>query len=405
MTKLWLALTTLALPAVINGGCNPERGRSPAALVRDSAGIRIVENAENGWPADRDWRLAAQPTLDIGVYAGDPSYELFQVAGALRLSDGRIVVANGGSREIRFYSAASEFISAVGRQGGGPGEFQDLVALRLLPGDSLLAYDWGLQRLSLFDPQGNFVRTYLLQLLSEGGYPDYVTAFDDGSLLVAVEQYFQASGVESGVHRNNLLYLRCDGQGVQIDTLGQFPGTESFTSIESDGVLGGPLAFGRRPQGAVHGAGFYFGPSDSYEIGYYTVEGELQRLIRLQVSNPAVTADDIERYKEREYATAPDETYRALVERLLSVQPYPETMPAYGEFVVDVEGNLWVAEYRNWGEGARRWHVFDPDGALLGVVEMPSGFTAYQVGSDFVLGSWRDESDVEHVRLFELIKE
>jgi hypothetical protein len=390
---------------VLSGGCGSEGNRSPAAVVRDSAGIRIVENAEHGWPAGRGWRLTAEPMLDIGVFAGNPDYELFQVAGALRLSDGRIVVANGGSRELRIYSAAGEFVSAVGREGGGPGEFQDLVALSSLVGDSLLAYDWGLQRVSAFDPQGNFVRSHPLQLLGEGGYPDYVTAFDDGSLLVAVEQFFQPGGVESGVHRNNLLYLRCDNQGVLLDTLGQFSGSESFTSIESDGVLGGPLAFGRQPQGAVHGAGFYFGPSDSYEIGYYTIEGALRQLIRLQVSNPAVTPDDIERYKERESATAPDDTYRMLVERLLSVQPYPETMPAFGELVVDVEGNLWVAEYRSWGDDARRWHVFDLDGVLLGDVEMPAGFTAYQIGSDFVLGSWRDESDIEHIRLYGLVKE
>jgi hypothetical protein len=405
MRRLRFALATLALLQSVTVGCGTEEARTPTAVVRDSAGIRIVENAEHGWPEGRDWRLAAEPRLDIGVFAGDPDYELFQVAGALRLSDGRIVVANGGSRELRIYGASGEFVSAVGREGGGPGEFEDLVALRLLAGDSLLAYDWGLQRVSVFDSRGDFVRANLLQLLSEGGYPDYVTPFDDGSLLVAVEQISQPGGVESGVHRNNLLYLRCDNQGVLVDTLGQFSGSESFTNIESDGVLGGPLAFGRRPQGAVHGAGFYFGPSDYYEIGYYTIEGELRRLIRLQVSNSAVTPDDIERYKERESATAPDETYRTLVERLLSVQPYPETMPAYGELVVDVEGNLWVAEYRNWGDDARRWHVFDPDGALLGVVEMPAGFTAYQIGTDFVLGSWRDESDVEHIRLYELIKD
>jgi hypothetical protein len=395
MTRTSLALTSLALTAVLCVGCAPEGSESPAAVVRDSAGIRIVENAEHGWRDGRSWRLAAEPTLEIGVFAGDPDYELFHVAGAVRLSDGRIVVANGGSRELRIYSAAGDFVTAVGREGGGPGEFQDLVALRPLGGDSLLA----------FDSQGGFVRTYLLQLLGEGGYADYVTAFDDGSLLVAVEQGSQPGGVESGVHRNNLLYLRCDDQGVLVDTLGQFVGSETFTSIENDGVLGGALAFGRQPRGAVYGAGFYFGPSDSYEIGYYTIEGELQQLIRLQVSNPALTPDDIEHYREREYATAPDEVYRRAVERLLAVQPYPETMPAYGEFVVDAEANLWVAEYRNWGADNRRWHVFGPDGALLGVVEMPAGFSVYQIGSDFVLGSWRDESDIEHVSLYELIKE
>jgi hypothetical protein len=48
--------------------------------------------------------------------------------------------------------------------------------------------------------------------------------------------------------------------------------------------------------------------------------------------------------------------------------------------------------------------VFDPAGVYLGDVEMPERFRVFQIGADFVLGQWRDEDDVEHVRLYPLIK-
>jgi hypothetical protein len=42
---------------------------------------------------------------------------------------------------------------------------------------------------------------------------------------------------------------------------------------------------------------------------------------------------------------------------------------------------------------------------MLGVIETPERFTIHQIGDDFVLGSWADELDIEHVRLYQLIKQ
>jgi hypothetical protein len=35
---------------------------------------------------------------------------------------------------------------------------------------------------------------------------------------------------------------------------------------------------------------------------------------------------------------------------------------------------------------------------------MPERFLVFAIGSDWVIGRWRDELDVEHVRLYELHK-
>ena len=48
--------------------------------------------------------------------------------------------------------------------------------------------------------------------------------------------------------------------------------------------------------------------------------------------------------------------------------------------------------------------MFDPEGRLLGSVQMPERFRPTHIGADFVLGVARDEMDVERVRLYTLEK-
>lgn len=51
------------------------------------------------------------------------------------------------------------------------------------------------------------------------------------------------------------------------------------------------------------------------------------------------------------------------------------------------------------GTTGRAWIVFDPEGRLLATVELPEDLVVRQIGRDWVLGTWRDALDVEHVRV------
>ena len=83
--------------------CGSDTGRGSDTIVRDSAGIRIVENTTPLWQPGQEWRLSAEPVVDIGSVSAGEEYELFQVWSPVRLSNGSIVVVNGGSQELRFY--------------------------------------------------------------------------------------------------------------------------------------------------------------------------------------------------------------------------------------------------------------------------------------------------------------
>jgi hypothetical protein len=400
-TKAALLLLLILGPSA----CDRGKAGYSGPEVRDSAGVEIVENSGRRWPDGAGWRLADSPTLDIGVVEGDAAYQLFNVAGALRLSDGRIVVANSGTSELRFFDASGAFLSSSGRKGSGPGELQDVLWIERLAADSIIAYDYRLRRTSVFDPHGRFVRSFDLHFIDQlGGFPTLVAPFTDGSLLVALEQAFVGER-EPGLRRDTTLYVRCDMEGALLDTLGVFPGGTSYSFQEGDAWVGGGVVFGRFAQSAVRDSGFYYGSSDSYEVGYYALDGTLQRLIRLDRPNLQVTPEDIELYTRESLARARDERRRQIRERMYARMPWPDVMPAYDEFMTDAEDNLWIAEYRRPGDEQPRWTVFDPAGTMLGVVETPPRFRIFQIGSGFVLGRWSDELDVEHVRMYRLLKE
>ena len=82
------------LAALVLAACGGD-ARAAGPAVRDSAGIRIVENERPAWRGGEGWTVAADPLLDLGVAEGDPRYQFGVVGDAVRLGDGTLVVADG----------------------------------------------------------------------------------------------------------------------------------------------------------------------------------------------------------------------------------------------------------------------------------------------------------------------
>jgi 6-bladed beta-propeller len=106
----------------------------PTVTERDSLGIAIIEYASD-FPFDTAvaWITEKPPIVTIGNTATD----LFDVHAALPLSDGRIVVANGGSNEILIFDGDGSLLHRSGGNGNGPGEFFALSFLSVGRDDSL----------------------------------------------------------------------------------------------------------------------------------------------------------------------------------------------------------------------------------------------------------------------------
>jgi hypothetical protein len=391
---------SLLFVAITLGACTGDTGQRSRAVVRDSAGIRIVENTAPLWQEGEEWYLGAEPSVDIGGGGTDEDL-LFRVEGALRLSDGRIVISNGGSNEIRFYDDRGGFVKSTGRQGEGPGEFTRLGPIDRIRGDSLAVTGWGLNRQSVFDSNGDLARTVGYQPTTDIARPVLLGTFDDGSALIHGGSDYD--GPLSGLVRAQANLFRFDSEGSPANQMGVFPESEAFYRQGQNFISLVNLPFARRSVRLVVGDHFYFAHTARYEVQTYGTDGVLQMLVRKHHELSSVTAGDKESLLQQRLEGR-DVDARRTIEREFRDLPIPETKPAFGgEMRVDATRHLWVLELNDTGADPS-WSVFDTDGVWLGVVTLPSRFTPMDIGTDYVLGLWRDADGVEHVRMYELIK-
>lgn len=388
----------VALALVALCGCAEAGAGDRAFTVRDSAGTAIVESSAPTWADEERWTIDPEPAVEIGMLDGPPEYQLDRVGTARRLPDGRIAVANGGA-EIRFYNGEGVYLRTIGRHGDGPGEFQTLSQLFATP-DSIFAYDGRARRISVFDASGRFVRSTALE---GAGFPRVVGRFGDGTYVATVSQAYGPGGVEDGVSRRPLAVLRYDAGGAMLDTLAVIPGYESFVQTQDGGFTVTSLLFGRAPVMAAAEDAAVLGGNDAYHLEVYQPDGSLARLIRRRQETLPV--------KDADWAALRDERleglegeWRSRIESMIGKMPRPQTMPFYSSALLDEDGNVWVEDFRSPTDPEALWSIFDLEGRWLGRVAMPDRFRPTHVGAAWVVGVWRDDLEVQHVRVHRIAK-
>lgn len=171
----------------------------------------------------------------------------------------------------------------------GPGEFRELGNVAPWPGDSLVAWFAPGWRISVFDGDGNYGRTFGI---NDGTRPwrfrpDSPTR--DG-LFLAVLAPEDADTV--------VLELR-DHEGGLRSSLGTHPGSEPHLMHEgTDRETLYWKIFGREPAWAVWGDLVAVGVSSRYEFKAYRADGSLARIIRREHDPREVTAADVDAHTE-----------------------------------------------------------------------------------------------------------
>ena len=355
----------------------------PFSESRDSAGVRIVENARPADTAFLDWRIGPEPSVTIGVAVGDEARMLHLVMGATMLADGRIVVAEGSSSQLKVFDSSGARVATWGGRGEGPGEFpgQMLHRIEPWPGDSIVAWYGPGWRVSVFDSEGNFDRAFLgpsgNQATWQAGRPRL--AARDGTILTSLDGDERVDTA--------LIEIR-DGEGGLQASLGYHPARR-------------PLYFSRELRLSAWGDLVIVSSHDRYEFKAYATDGSLVRIVRREYETRMPVAADI--------LVSPSlrPELRIPLEREMLRVPQSQiapTFPAFSWVMSDAAGYLWVKEYQPPKEQrpVPLWTLFNPEGRVLGFVETPVGMNIYQIGEDYILGHMEDELGVEYVQVWPL---
>ncbi len=395
-----LPVLSLALVLV---GCGTSTPPGTVSRSSDNAGAHIIQNSDPIWDDRSAWTVHTAPRLEIGAtgggggVGGDEHYQFHQVVDAVLLDGGPIVVADNGSKQLRFFGPDQKYVRSVGGAGSGPGEFTRISWFDRYHHDSLIVFDERTQQFSVFGSDGEFARTNALR--SEAGNLSvaYLQGTTRRGYLITVEMAPEFP-IPLGIVRLNQRIVLYNPDGEREAYIGEFRGPEIFMMGGARGAAAptlGPVPFARMTFYGAHGQRFYAGSNDTFEIRVYDLSGNVRQIVRKQHSPRHVSRHHVELYRASSGAQLRAGSLHS---------PLPETFPAYGGFDVDELGNLWVVEYPIPGEQGGTRFVFDPDGRYWGTVAIPDGLRILEIGDDYMLGIHQDEFDVEYIRVHRIDK-
>lgn len=384
----------LPLAAAVVGGCATGNNDTRGVTTRDSANVLIVENRTPKWETNR-WTVLGTPDVQLGAAGRGGPYEFDQIRGVVRLSDGHLVVADGGSRQLRIFDAAGEHTASVGGRGGGPGEFEWVTAIGLIPDDTILVYDSQLRRFSYFDRQGSLIRT--IPVSDDFTAPLVGLILQEDGRLVGMSIRGFGIDTPTGLTQRNYTLVVYQPVDSTLDTLGTWPGSPWFvrTSGRSVRVTQPLLA----PDTYVAGSRdqIHVGVSATGEIQTLDVDGSVVRIVRVLRDARAVTDAIYSRLKQERLENSNNANIRRETRRVLDELERPDHVPYFQRIVEDRAGNLWARRYQLPDDTIATWDIIAESGRWLGAIELPETFWPLDIGNDLLTGVWIDELDVQQV--------
>jgi hypothetical protein len=365
-------------------------------IRHDSLGGMVV-TYPNGIPPAETRHITSQPTIAIGALEGDANYLFGSVSAVAALSDRSIAVADTRAQEIRLFDSEGHYVRTVGRSGAGPSEFRRFTRMRLGLADTLLVWDAGLRRLTLFSPDG---AASMATPVSRTGRPiSVVDIFPDGNLLVAADRTYPQA-VPNTIYEDTFRLAHLSSRGHAGPTpIGGVPVAAMYVHSDGEQTM---IPYAPTPMQAVGVDLICAASGDTFEILCWTAAGNLKLVIRSIEAPMRIEPDDLTRFTRDQLERVQDQARAAEVQRRLADVHKRSAFPALDRLLITSDGQIWVRRYQRDTASVRQWEMFSQDGTSLGSVSMPTRFEVLAITPDHALGRWTDSMDVPTVRAYAL---
>lgn len=368
-----------------------------ALLIAGASGVscRGPEAAAETALDSASWTLAHQPRWRFGDGSGPPEYVLDRVFSGLITRQGAALIGNSGTQQVRMFDSAGSYVSATGRQGGGPGEFRSISWMTRFQDDSILAFDLRSQRFSVLTERGAFVRSF--QNAAPGGPSFPLGIFSDGSVLVGVEKAYDPRSQAGRVRDTLALYRLAGDSAVAVRRI---PGADWLLYGDGMRYRSIRLPFGRTSFVAVTGDRIVLASSDVARLHVLDDHGREIEIIDLPLRARRLASDEL---SEAIDEAAPDPGERGPLRREMR-RVGRITAPVLTDLLVDSEMNLWVRTDPGRAGTSVKWLVVSPAGELVGSLLLPVDWRPLDIRGDRMLVWERDADEVERVSLRRVVK-
>jgi hypothetical protein len=370
--------------------------------VRPGAGQEPIPRAS--------WHVA--PEWDVGSWDGALNFTRIT---DLTIGPGeRIFVAQPDIAEVWIFDLYGKKTGTLGRRGAGPGEFSSPNSFFWL-GDTLAVWDDGWFKLSLFDPNGTFVRSFPAGLMSNA------IGVLKGGGIVSISGGAPARSLSAGVIPS--LPLRIVRPGTNgYDTIAQLRVDHWRMEVNTgNGTLYGPQPFSDNPlwKAAPDGRGLVLidrsvedlSDPPTFSVSLFDSTGSLSTTKRIpfrpleldrRTLRDAASRQSREviAWREADHLEVPPGAYTP--ERFLEAYYTPSVHPPVEDIAFSTDGHIWLRRETRATEAETTWTILDWNLREIGRARLPKELQHVLPVADRLLAVRQDEMDVYHLVCFRM---
>lgn len=340
MRKFSIFIIIVLLGLFIGTGCK-KNSSIPSPEIEIIDGIEHVHNP--AVPQDPELTVSFQEELAIGEEDNAGNIQLYRPGPyTVDKNTGNIFIGDNDDMSIKIFSPVGRFLRTIGRKGAGPGEFERIGDMEILPDGRLLVFDTRLRRGNIFSADGKF----------ETSHKFLVSHFD---LYMTTDTTYTTEDIIFG-QKAQLFVKTYDLAGKEVLSYGEFTAFQMKVVERGGGFISISLPYeplsifagNPSPQWLFHCL------NNQYIIEAYDREGNLFRKFDRPYKLLPFTQEDAEKY----YAEFEDEDNPVFAEIAREVD-LPSHKTITERMIVDDRENLWVETFEEKREGDHTLRAYD----------------------------------------------
>ncbi len=358
-------------------------------------GVEVCVNSDG--PKYTEPLYEIEETLSLG--GEEPEPKLFQPQDFLVDDDGFLYFTD--EDRIKKFEADGKFVSFIAARGEGPGEVNYPTLHRFI-GDTLVVDQYQriggkLFRFDLFLREGSFVQRVMIpksqEKLIEDGLNYIEQYYCSNKVIFSSSKYWEQGDAQFSMQAFGI----ANTHGVTIKQL-EIPLESKQTRIikeEKDFTITTGRPYTILSCQIDVGQYLYFLMPSGKEIRVFTLDGELNRIIELDLPEPPVTHEDINRLIERRS--------RPGRPAVIKSNHFPSVKPVVCENIVDDRGWLWLKkgeDFHSSGKEPNTYLIIDEKGEYVADQILPMKLSA--VSNNHAYGFTMTEDDLKIFKRYQL---
>ncbi|MCY3613795.1 MAG: 6-bladed beta-propeller [Bacteroidetes bacterium] len=299
---------------------------------------------------------------------------------------------------VHVFKSDGTYLSRVGDQGQGPGEFRYLSGAAVGAADSVYLWELLSNRILVYDPDDfSYVRSIEVRDDGEKEFNFLIGGIGDGWIMTkSLDPFLESDDGSMTINTNThyeLIKVNRDGSyGTEI--LGTVDEYEMIYNLGEGGAMHFLWTpFGRSPSFAVGPDDMlYYGWSDEIEIITVSADGSTRDTIRYEHEPVPIT--------DAEMAEAmPEEpNYRELVE---AREPH-ETKPAFQTLVVDEMSRIWIKLSSPENAVQAEWLVLSQESQAVGRTTLSAAVDLEVIRGSYAYGIYHGDDAAPMVVVYKI---